>query len=232
MNLEISDDGAVALLRLPDGGLDEGSCSRYEREIRGFSEDDLRVLVIAGRRWEWEGGLAGAGGLVESCAAVPQPVIAAIDGPAREEGIELALACDIRFASPASVFRMGQVAQGRIPSAGGTQRLPRLAGMAVTARLILLGEEVDAERALDDGIIGAIANDPTTHALAAAAAIAARGPLSERLAKEAIGRGAEMPLEQALRFETDLTVILQSTEDRAEGVRAFLEKRAPRFEGS
>jgi enoyl-CoA hydratase/carnithine racemase len=98
--------------------------------------------------------------------------------------------------------------------------------------MILLGEEIDSGEALAAGLVSELAEDPQARAMELAQAIAERGPLAERYAKEALNRGLEMPLEQALRYETDLTMILQTTDDRAEGVRAFLEKRDPRFRGS
>ncbi len=120
-----------------------------------------------------------------------------------------------------------------MPCGGGTQRLPRLVGRAKAAEMILLGQSLDAAAALACGLVNRVA--PRGEARAAAERLArtmaSRGPLALRYAKEAINRGLDMPLEQALRYETDLTVILQTTRDRAEGVRAFLEKRPPRFEG-
>ena len=100
--------------------------------------------------------------------------------------------------------------------------------------MILLGRVIDAQEALRCGLVSHVVADDRVddEALALAEKIAERGPLAVRYAKEAVLRGMEMPLEQALRFETDLTVILQTTEDRAEGVRAFLEKREPHFKGT
>jgi enoyl-CoA hydratase/carnithine racemase len=99
--------------------------------------------------------------------------------------------------------------------------------------MILLGEPLDARAALACGLVNAVAphGEARAEAERIAGAIASRGPIAVRYAKEAVLRGLDMPLEQALRYETDLTVILQTTADRAEGVRAFLEKRPPRFEG-
>ena len=111
--------------------------------------------------------------------------------------------------------------------------MPRIVGRTKAAEMILLGVRVDAESALACGLVNSIASDGGALAagLALAARIGAQGSIAVRYAKEAILRGLDMPLEQALRYETDLTVILQTTDDRAEGVRAFLEKRAPHFEG-
>ena len=116
---------------------------------------------------------------------------------------------------------------------GGTQRLARLIGRGEALRLILLGEEIDAAEAYRIGLVSAVVPQQQldNQARLLAERMASRGPLALRYAKEAVRRGLEQPLDQALRYETDLTVILQSTEDRAEGVRAFLEKREPKFEG-
>ena len=162
-----------------------------------------------------------------------QPVIALIEGDATGAGLELALACDIRIAAEHATFAMPALSGGAMPSGGGTQRLPRLIGRARAAEMILLGEPMSAAAALACGLVNHVV--PAAGARAAAErlaqAIAAHGPLAVRYAKEAILRGLDMPLDQALRYETDLTIILQTTHDRAEGVRAFIEKRPPRFEG-
>jgi len=99
--------------------------------------------------------------------------------------------------------------------------------------MVLTGEPVDAQEALRIGLVGAVAPPEVlaTVTEAIASRIAERGPLAVRYAKEAVSRGIDMPLEQGLRYETDLTVILQTTEDRTEGVKAFLEKRKPEFRG-
>jgi enoyl-CoA hydratase len=162
-----------------------------------------------------------------------QPVIALIEGAAVGTGLELALACDVRIAGENARFAMPAVAAGAMPVAGGTQRLPRLIGHARAAEMILLGKPMDAAAALACGLVNRVAPSAEARAEAErlAQTMASRGPLALRYAKEAINRGLDMPLEQALRYETDLTVILQTTRDRNEGVRAFLEKRPPRFEG-
>jgi enoyl-CoA hydratase len=166
-------------------------------------------------------------------AQMPRPVICAINGDAVSAGLELALACDVRLACPEARFAFPEAAWGLIPMAGGTQRLARIVGRAAALELILTAEPIDAQTALRIGLVSHVV--PRDRLLAEASAlaerIAARGPLAVRYAKEAVSQGLDMSLEQALRFETDLTIILQTTEDRAEGVRAFLEKRAPEFRG-
>jgi enoyl-CoA hydratase len=166
-------------------------------------------------------------------AQMPRPVICAINGDAVSAGLELALACDVRLACPEARFAFPEAAWGLIPMAGGTQRLARIVGRGAALELILTAEPIDAQTALRIGLVSHVV--PRDRLLAEASAlaerIAARGPLAVRYAKEAVSQGLDMSLEQALRFETDLTIILQTTEDRAEGVRAFLEKRAPEFRG-
>jgi enoyl-CoA hydratase len=145
----------------------------------------------------------------------------------------MALACDVRVAGESARFGFPETTLGLIPFAGGTQRLPRIVGRAKALQMVLLNEVIDAAEALRCGLVSRVVPDGSldAEALALAERIAARGPLAVRYAKEAVLRGMEMPLDTALRFETDLTVILQTTEDRAEGVRAFLEKREPDFKG-
>ena len=104
-------------------------------------------------------------------------------------------------------------------------------GRGRALELVLVSEPIDAMTARTWGLVSVVAEDPASEAAALAARIAQRGPLATRFAKEAVRRGIEMPLDQALRYETDLTVLLQTTEDRAEGVEAFLEKRDPEFHG-
>ncbi len=162
-----------------------------------------------------------------------QPVIACIEGDAIGAGLELALACDVRIAAEGVTFALPDVADGTVPRGGATQRLPRLVGPGAASAMILLGEPLGAAAALACGLVNRVepraAVRPAGERLAAR--IAALGAVAVRYAKEAMQRGLDMPLDQALRYETDLTVLLQTTADRAEGVAAFLEKRPPHFEG-
>ncbi len=160
-------------------------------------------------------------------------MIAVLAGDASGAGLELALACDVRLTHAGARFAM-PLASHVESWFGGTQRLPRLIGRARAAEMMLLGDAITAETALAWGLVNFVAADRAgldAEADRLARVLASRGPLALRYAKEAISRGLDMPLDQALRYETDLTVILQTTADRAEGVRAFLEKRPPRFEG-
>ena len=161
------------------------------------------------------------------------PVVCALNGDALGAGLELALACDLRIAAEGARFGLPDIAMGLLPMYGGTQRLPRLVGQGRALEMILTGEPVEAQKARRIGLVSAVVPRERllVEAEAIASRIAERGPLAVRYAKEAISRGLEMPLEQALRFETDLTIILQTTDDRAEGVQAVLDKRKPEFKG-
>jgi len=170
---------------------------------------------------------------VAALAALPQPVIAAIDGEARGWGFGLALACDLRLASTRASFRASDLAAGRQPGGGITQRLPRMVGTSRAMALLLLGERVTARDALEWGLVADVV-PPARLARAAAAAaarLAARGPVALRYAKEAVRRALDLPLEDGIRLEHDLYVLLQTTADRREGIAAFHARRKPRFAG-
>ena len=166
-------------------------------------------------------------------ASLPFPVIAAVNGDAFDQGLELALAADIRVAAETAQFRMGQALQGIIPWDGGTQRLPRIVGPAHATDLVLTGRIIGAGEALGMGLVNRVA--PSGGALGVAQEIAeqilAGGPIAARYAKEVISSGTEMTLDQGILLETDLTMILQTTKDREEGIRSFLERREAEFGG-
>jgi enoyl-CoA hydratase/carnithine racemase len=166
-------------------------------------------------------------GSFEWLGELRKPVIAAVQGACHGGGLELALSCDVRLASRDATFGVGE----SYPAAGGAQRLARVVGRAQALSMLLLGETIDAERAAAIGLVSEMLEDVVAGATRLGETIAARGPIGVHFAKEAVLRGVEMPLEQALRYETDLTIILQATADRAEGVQAFLEKRTPQFRG-
>ena len=248
-NLLLEKKGHVAVVRLRrvERGctLDDATVAELTAAAEAISGDDEAYVVVLGSEGEafcrgWgptapgvarrERTLAGSFSFLNRLS---RPVIAAVRGEALSAGLELALACDVRICGESARFGLPETAMGTIPTAGGTQRLPRIVGRAKALEMVLLGEVIDAREALRCGLVSRVVADERVdaEALALAERIAARGPLAVRYAKEAVLRGMEMPLEQALRFETDLTVILQTTEDRAEGVRAFVEKREPNFKG-
>jgi enoyl-CoA hydratase len=166
-------------------------------------------------------------------AALAVPVVAAVNGDAFSAGLELALACDLRIAADTARFAMPETELGMMPRGGASQRLPRAAGRGRALAMLLASDVLDAEGALRDGLVSRVVPRGRLAAEtdALVTTLTKRGPLALRYAKEAVQRGVDLTLDQALRYETDLTIILQTTEDRAEGVNAFLEKRDPRFEG-
>jgi len=185
---------------------------------------------------EW--GLMGAPGTpgaqaVRALAASPVPVIAAIDGPVSGLGVELALACDLRLASDRSSFAIPTLAHGSIPHAGGTQRLPRLVGRTHALELLLLGDAIDAGEALRIGLVNRVAPSEEVYPLAVALArrLAEKAPIATRYLREAIQQGMDLTLDQGLRLEADLYFLIQTTADRSEGIRSFLERRKPEFKG-
>jgi enoyl-CoA hydratase/carnithine racemase len=171
--------------------------------------------------------------LVNAIAAFPRPVIAAINGVAFGGGLELALACDLRLAAETAEMGLTEVRLGIIPGAGGTQRLPRLCGVAAAKELILTGRRIGASRARELGIVSEVV---PAGALAAAAArlaeeVAAAGPLALGAAKRAIDGGIALPLAEGLALEAACYEEVLASEDRNEGLAAFAEKRAPVFKG-
>ncbi len=168
-----------------------------------------------------------------SVAAIEKPVIAAINGDAIDQGLEIALACDIRIASRNARFGLTQVERGMMPWDGGTQRLPRLIGRGRAMEMILASRIVDAREALEIGLVNQVVDSGQLmgRAREIASTVAAHGPIAAGYLKEALLKGMDMTLEQGLRLEADLNFLLQSTTDRAEGIRSFLERRMPEYRG-
>jgi len=166
-------------------------------------------------------------------AQLPKPTLASINGYALGGGCELALACDIRIAGRSARLGQPEVNLGLLPGGGGTQRLPRLVGLGRAMRLTLTGELIGAEEAERIGLVDEVVDDDALRARTRelAASIARQSPLALKLIKQAVRASAEMPLSAGLRLERELFVTAFSSEDRVEGVAAFLEKRAPDFRG-
>jgi enoyl-CoA hydratase len=171
--------------------------------------------------------------LAQPVAGLKQPVIAAIRGDALGLGLELALACDIRIGTENSRFGLPQIRQGAMPADGGTQRLPRLVGQGKAMQMVLTGEPIDAEEACRLGLIQRIVPAASLMQTATEMArdMAAKSPLSLSYAKEALHKGLDLTLDQGIKMEQDLYLLLFSTTDRIEGITAFKEKRKPKFEG-
>jgi len=215
---------------------------------RAEADDEVRVLVITGVGKAFVAGadIAHMGGFSPEQAKewselgqrtlgaienMRKPVIAAVNGYALGGGTELAMACDIRVASDRAVFGQPEVKLGMIAGFGGTQRLPRLVGLGRAKEMLFTGDHYDAESAYAMGLVNKVvpADELLDYCLDMARRIAGRGTQAVRLSKEAVDRGRDLDLENALRLETDLYASAFSTGEPREGCSAFLEKREPKW---
>ena len=232
----------LGLITLPASGLGRRAALELDELLAGLHEDDgdeIRVLVLTGlgassdgTRGEDSARASGAG--VDLPARLLQsrrPVVAVVDGVCRSDVLALALAADIRIAGPHSVFGLPDVMGGTAPGWDAIGLLVRVVGPARATPVVLAGEELTAEGALAAGLVHEVAPDPRARAMEVANGLAERGPLALEYAKEAIWRGARLPLGDALRLEADFNHLLQASGDRAEGLAAFFDKRDPRFQG-
>jgi enoyl-CoA hydratase len=200
-------------------------------DVRSVSPEEWRELIdipaesVRHRHWALYA--------VEAVASLSKPVIAALNGDALGAGLELALACDLRVSREDARFGFPQVREGLIPMSGGTQRLPRVIGMAKALELIMTGEPVDADEARRIGLVGRVVPPHELQKVAEelASAILKGAPLAVRYGKEAVRHGIDLPFAEGARLEADLSLLLQTTADRAEGVRSFQERRNPEFHG-
>jgi enoyl-CoA hydratase len=169
----------------------------------------------------------------EAIAKLKCPVIAALNGDASGQGLELALACDIRISVDTASFSIPHITTGLIPWDGATQRLPRLVGMAAAMEMVLTGKNIDAEEALRIGLVNMLVPSEKLVSIVdeISQTIVSKSPFALNFIKEAINKGLDMTLEQGLNLEGDLYFLLQTTEDCSEGIKAFLGKRQPRFKG-
>ena len=211
-------------------------------------DDDVRVVVIIGAGEkairigsdpkefsavvdnEIEFGLMS---VATPVASLKCPVIVAIDGDALGQDLEMVLACDIRIAAETAHFALPHIASGFIPWDGATQRLPSLIGKAKAMEMILTGQSIDAMEAYQIGLVSKVVSpeELIPVVMNMAETMATKASWALKYAKEAILNGLDMTLEQGLRLEADLYFLLQTTEDRTEGIKAFLEKRPAEFKG-
>ncbi len=247
------EDG-VALLRIDRpqqlNALNQVTLVDLESALSSLAQDDsVRVIVltgagdkafVAGTDIKEMVGLDPLGAaafarhgqqVLAQIAALPKPVIAAVNGYALGGGFELALACDFIYAAEGAKFGLPETTLGIMPGFGGTQKLTRLVGTNVAKELIFTGMMISAERAAEIGIVNqvVVAAELLDVALQAGKAIVANGGIGVAMAKEAIGKGAEMPLSEALAYEGNLFALLFATEDQKEGMSAFVEKRRAAF---
>jgi enoyl-CoA hydratase/carnithine racemase len=171
--------------------------------------------------------------LAEQIELAPQPVIAAISGYCFTGGLELALVCDVRIASDTATFAMTSARIGSVAGFGGTQRLPRLVGPSVAKRMMFRAEPIDAAEALRIGLVEAVVPVDELDAYVADEVVlyATRGPVSLAMTKRAVDNGLQVDLRSGLEIEADIVAQVFATDDKQEGMRAFLEKRSPHFRG-
>lgn len=174
-----------------------------------------------------------AQGFYSQFERLDRPVIAMIDGLCLGGGLEFALACDLRFASDRSLMGLPEIRLGIMPGGGGTQRLPRLVGVAKTKELIFTGEFIKADEALRLGIVNQVypADELEEQVMAVAKKIAAKSSLALKWAKKAINASQETGLRAGLDYEAMVECLLFTSEDRQEGIKALFEKREPNFQG-
>jgi enoyl-CoA hydratase len=249
------EDGiAVVTIQRPEAlnALDRPTVERLLVDLGGLAGDEgARVVVLTGaggrafvagadikymqgltpldaRRWGELGHACG-----ELLETMPKPTIAMIDGFALGGGCELALACDLRFASSGSRFGQPEINLGIIPGWGGTQRLARVCGLGFAKELIMTGRLVEAEEALEHGLVNAVyePEELTEKVFEVARGLAGKSPVALAAAKEAANRALQGGHSANLEQEAMLFAFLFSTEDQKEGMAAFVEKRAPRFTG-
>jgi enoyl-CoA hydratase len=253
--LQIERDGAVAIVTINRPEKRNALSAQVRAELIAVldelrDDDSVRVLVITGagdkafvagadigefaQRTPLEQRAAMTGRRVfDEVAAYPKPVLAMINGLALGGGCELALACDVRLAADTAKLGQPEINLGIIPGGGGTQRLPRVVGTGQAMRLILSGEIIAAAEALRIGLVDVVhpAAELRERTLEFARGMAAKSPVALRMAKSAVRAAAEMPLAAGLQYETEAFITCFGSDDKREGVAAFLEKRPAEFTG-
>jgi enoyl-CoA hydratase/carnithine racemase len=251
--VETTRDGGVALLRLNRPEARNALSPELMEELAGELErldpdPDVRCVVIAGSEKVFAAGADikamaersfaealrhPAAAFWRRLAALKTPLVAAVSGYALGGGCELALACDMIVASDTAVFGQPEIRLGIIPGGGGTQRLARTIGKQRAMEHILTGSRFDAVTAREMGLVNRVVADGRwlEEAMELAATVAAQPPIAARLAKQAVLAAEETALSPGLEAERRLYELAMATEDRVEGMRAFLEQREPRFEG-
>jgi enoyl-CoA hydratase len=253
--LQVERDGAVAIVTIERPEKRNALSAQVRTELIAVldalrNDDAVRVLVITGAGdkafvagadigefaqrtpLEQRGAMTGRR-VFDEVAAYPKPVLAMINGLALGGGCELALACDVRLAADTAKLGQPEINLGIIPGGGGTQRLPRVVGTGQAMRLILSGEIIGAAEALRIGLVDVVhpAAELRERTLEFARGMAGKSPVALRMAKSAVRAAAEMPLAAGLQYETEAFITCFGSDDKREGVAAFLEKRPAAFTG-
>jgi len=251
----VVDGGQITTIRLENPPLNLVTVEltrRLDHVLARIEGDpDVRCVVLTGtgerafcagsdvKEFESLQGRVGEGKLLlekavyRRVARLPVPTIAAIQADALGGGLELALCCDLRVADERAKLGLPEVRLGVMPGSGGTQRLPRIVGIAKAKELILMGEIISASDALEIGLVNRVAEagHALEDAMTMAETIAKRGPLAVREAKHALDLAGDMPLDEGLARELDASERIFASQDMLEGAQAFFEKRSPRFTG-
>ena len=219
---DIIADPTIARIVVLTGGGDRAFCAGGDlKERQGMTDEQWNAQHVIFER------------MIRAVIDCPVPVIAAVNGAAFSGGCELALGCDFIYASRTARFALTEVTLGIMPGAGGTQTLPRAIGSRRAKELIFSGRPFSAEDAHAWGLVNRVCEPASlmTETLATAQTIAANAPISIRQAKHAVDLGTQLSLAEGMAFEIEAYNRMVGTQDRREGVRAFNEKRKPRFEG-
>ncbi len=228
----------MATIELSPGPLADvagAPCGRLLAELEDHATDPPRALLVrapdgvgaAEPRVATPPGLRDPAALL---AAFPAPTVAVWNGPAIGAGAEVLLAADVRIIGPRATMAFPEVGAGELPCWGGTQRLTRAVGVALALRMLMIGDTVDAA-ALERSGLALLVDEPRARAEDLAEQLAAGAPRAQAAARDAVQRGRDLTLADALRLESDLNLLISTTHDRAEGIAAFFEKRPPRFTG-
>ena len=238
IDTQLIHDGKIAVFRLPVQGCNSSLVWDLEDACADVMEHHtVRAIVLTSEsKVFFEIGASDESlklpGISDFIAQIEIPVIAAVDKGAHGLGLEVVLATDIRLCSQRATFSMPNIVKGFMPVNGGTQRLPRIVGQGRALELLITGREFDSAEALEMGLVQYVhENDVVVQAIRLAKTISSHGPVAARYFKEAVNSGIQMSIRDGMVLEADLSVILQSTSDRAEGINSFLNRRLPTYEG-
>jgi enoyl-CoA hydratase len=251
--VDIADRIATVTINRPDklNALNKDVREQFVQVLQELAgNDDVRVVIVRGAGdkafvagadiAEFKGRtgvdqfhVTKAFGIFEAPEKLPKPIIAAVNGFALGGGCELAMACDIRIASDKAKLGQPEITLGILPGGGGTQRLPRLVGLGNAYKLLYTGQMVKADEALRMGLVDEVVPHDQLHERVRelASEIAKKSPVALEFIKDTVRASTRMPLDEGVRFETTYFGLAFSSEDKEEGVEAFLEKREPDFKG-